>query len=453
MSRPVWNLVVARLVAALAAALALAALALLASRAHAETIAFTGGTVHTVSGADIAGGTVIVRDGRIAAVGAGVPVPGDATVVRCDGKQIYPGMVSANTVVGLIEIESVRGTYDAAETGTINPNVRAEVGVNPESEEIPVTRVNGVTSALVIPRGGAITGTSALIHLDGWTWEDMTLRAPVGLHVIWPSMTPVHGFFERRSDEEQIKARDSTIAAIGKAFDDARAYEHAVAAESQKGIPRHDRDVKWDAMRKAIRGELPVFFHASTLAQIRAVLKLVDEQKLAKVVLVGGYDAWRVTDELKARDIAVICDPTLEVPRRRYEPYDAAYTLPAKLAAAGVRFCIADGAGGGEGLSASNARNLPYNAGMAAAFGLPRDEALKGVTLYPAQILGVGDRLGSIEPGKIADLVVTRGDLLDETTTVDQVYIAGKAISMETRQTRLFHKYDSRPRGPKARPH
>ena len=171
----------------------------------------------------------------------------------------------------------------------------------------------------------------------------------------------------------------------------------------------------------------------------------MDEQKLKKVVLVGGNDAWMVTDELKARDIAVVTGPPLSLPNRSYEAYDYGMALAAKLQAAGVRFCISDGGG------STTARNLGHHAAMAAAFGLSRDEALKSITLYPAQILGLGDRLGSIETGKIADLIVTTGDPLEFTTTVEQVYINGAAISMESRHTRLFKKYDARPRGPKAR--
>jgi len=215
-------------------------------------------------------------------------------------------------------------------------------------------------------------------------------------------------------------------------------------------VPRHDRDVKWDAMGKALRGEIPVMFEADALNQIRAVLRFADDLKLPKVVLVGGDDAWRVADELKARDIAVIAGPTLETPRRRSDAYDAAYVAPARLQKAGVRYCISDG---GSSFNAMNSRNLPYHAAMAAAFGLPRDEALKSVTLYPAQILGVGDRLGSIEKGKIADLIVTDGDPLEITTHVEQVWVAGREMSLENRQSRLFEKYDGRPRGPMARKH
>jgi imidazolonepropionase-like amidohydrolase len=413
---------------------------------RAESVALTGATVHMVSGPTLPNATVVITDGRIAAVGAGITPPAGAKVVSCAGKHIYPGMISAFTILGLVEISSVLGTRDDAETGNVNPDIRAEVEINPESDLLPVARVNGITSALSVPRGGAISGTSALIHLDGWTQEDMTVAKPVGLHVNWPSMAINRAWWETRSEEEQRKTREEAVQAIRQSFEDARAYWKAREAEGKAGIPRHDRDVKWDAMGKALRGEIPVMFHAGALNQIRSVLRFVDEQKLEKVVLVGGNDAWMVTDELKARDIAVITGDPLSLPDRSYEAYDYGMALASKLQAAGVRFCISDNGG------STNARNLGYQAAMAAAFGLPRDEALKSITLYPAQILGVGDRLGSIETGKIADLIVTTGDPLEIETQVEQVYINGKPTSMETRHTRLFKKYDARPRGPKARP-
>lgn len=423
----------------------LAAMTLCAAPLHAETIAFTGGTIHPVTGPAIEGGTVVVTDGKIVAVGAGISPPAGATVVSCAGKHVYPGLISAYTILGLTEVSSVLGTNDQNETGNVNPNIRAEVQINPESDLLPVTRVNGITSALSVPRGGAISGTSALIHLDGWTQEDMTVAKPVGLHVNWPNLSINRAWWETRSEEDQKKARDEAVQAIRDAFEDARAYWKARDAEGKAGVPRHDRDVKWDAMGKALRGEIPVMFHADALNQIHSVLRFADEQKLPKVVLVGGEDAWRVADELRARDVAVITGEALALPRRGYEPYDTQMSAAAKLQAAGVRFCISDGGG------STNARNLGHQAAMAAAYGLPRDEALKSITLYPAQILGVADRLGSIEPGKVADLIVTDGDPLEITTQVEQVYINGKPTSMETRHTRLFKKYDARPRGPKAR--
>lgn len=427
---------------------ALVALTFAVTPLRAEVLALTGGTVHPVSGPVISNGTVLVDGARITAVGTGLAVPTGARIIDCTGKHVYPGFVHANTQLGLLEISTVQGADDTQETGNVNPNQRAEVMYNPDSDFLPVTRLNGVTTALVIPGGGAIRGTSALMHMDGWTEADITVRAPVALHVQWPNMTPVRAFFDLRSDEEQAKARDAAIQAITDAFEEARAYDKARAAEGAVGVPKHDADVRYDAMRRVVRGEVPVVFHADALNQIRAVIKFVDQQQLKRVIILGGYDAWRIADQLKARDIAVIVAGVLAIPNRGYESYDEAFTVAAKLAKAGVRFCIADEGGG---FAAANARNLPQHAAMAAAFGLDRDEALKSVTLYPAQILGAGDKLGSIEVGKLADLQITNGDALEVATRCEQVIIAGKVIPMVSRQTRLFEKYDNRPRGPKAR--
>jgi imidazolonepropionase-like amidohydrolase len=419
-----------------------------ASLAGAETIALVGGTVHPVSGPAIQEATVVIQDGKILAVGAAVAPPTGARVVSVAGKHLYPGYLSADSVLGLTEIAAVAATNDFAEIGDINPNVRAEVALNPDSDLIPVARVNGVTSVHAIPRGGLIAGTSAVYRLDGWTYEDMTVRAPVGLHVRWPRMTPQRGPQVTRTDEEQKKARDQAIDSIRRAFEEARAYGAARAAEGRAGIPRHDRDVKWDAMTRALRGEIPVFFHANALGQIRAALRFADEQKLGKLVIVGGADAWRVGDELRARDIAVITGAPADLPARRDAAYDESFALPAKLQAAGVRYCIGDGGGTD---SAANARNLPYLAAQAIGFGLTREQALRAITLSAAEVLGVADTLGSIDVGKSADLFVADGDPLELGTRIEAVYIAGRALPMETRQTRLFEKYDKRPRGPKAR--
>jgi imidazolonepropionase-like amidohydrolase len=434
------------------AAATLAAGGLVPGALRAETVALTGGTVHTASGPTLPNATVVITDGRIAAVGANVEIPAGARTVSVAGKHVYPGIISPNTVLGLVEVRSVAGTLDEAEVGDLNPNVRAEVAFNPSSAHIPVARLNGITSVHVIPAGPVLSGTSALMHMDGWTPEDMTLRAPVGLVVRWPDMTPVRRFGDRRTEEEQNHDRDAALAEIENAFNDARAYWKARDAEGTRGIPRHDRDVKWAAMKKALDGDIPVMFVAAHLNQIRAALDFADEQGLQNLILVGGNDAWQIADELKRRDVAVTCDRVFDQPQRSWEPYDRAFTLPAKLHDAGVRFCISDGAGSpGEAFNPMNTRNLPYEAGMASAFGLSREEALRAITLYPAQILGVGDRLGSIEPGKIADLVVTDGDMLEITTHVEQVWINGRSIPMESHQTRLYEKWNARPKGAHAR--
>jgi len=299
MSRLLSNTRPALLAALLVSGLAFMLVSALWTPARAEVLALTGGTVHPVTGPEIPNGTVLVEGAKITAVGAGIPVPGGAKVIDCTGKHVYPGFVHANTILGLQEISTIEGSDDSRETGNLNPNQRAEVMYNPDSDFLPVARLNGVTTVLTIPGGGAVRGTSALMHLDGWTQEDITVRAPAALHVQWPNMTPIHAFFELRSDEEQAKARDEAIKAIGDAFDDARAYWTARDAESGKGVPKHDEDVRWDAMRKALKGEIPVAFHCDALNQIRAVLRFCDQQKLTNIILLGGYDSWRVADELK----------------------------------------------------------------------------------------------------------------------------------------------------------
>jgi imidazolonepropionase-like amidohydrolase len=425
------------------------------SLALGETLAFTHATVHTVSGPVLQSATVIVEGDRIMAVGEGLAIPPGARVIALAGKHLYPGLVSANTVMGLVEIRSVRGTRDETETGTINPSVRAETQINPDSEHFAVARVNGITTALVAPRGGPIAGTSALIHMQGWTHEDMTIRSPVALHVQWPAMrTRPRSFSNRTSPEDQKKARKKALDDIRNAFEDARAYWKARDAEGEKGVPRHDADVKWQAMGRALRGEIPVVMHALSYKQIRAALDFATEQGLANILLASGQDAAHFVEELRERSIGVICERTHNTPRRTYEPYDAGFTLPAILLEAGVDFCISDGAGARRpgSYNPMNTRNLPYMAALASAHGLPKVEALKAVTLHPARMLGAGKDLGSIEEGKLADLIVADGDILEITTTVERVYIAGREVPMVSRHTRLFEKYDARPRGEKARP-
>lgn len=394
-------------------------------------VAIVGGTVHTITGDVIPSGTVVFTDGKIVAVGAGVAVPQGATVVDASGKHVYPGMINAYTGVGLTEVGSVRGTVDRAETGSINPNARAEVSVNPESEIIPVTRANGVALALTAPAGGTLSGRSALLRMDGWTWEDMTFKAPCAMQVVWPDMSISHSRRERRSEEEQVAARLKAIESLDEAFNSARSY-----SLSKDGA----HDIRWEAMRPTLTGELPVMISANTIQEIESAVGWASAKGL-KVILLGGEDAGLVTDLLKQKNVPVILTGTLKLPERTGDAYDEPFAVAAKLYAAGVKFCISSEGSGRGGGEAAQARNLPYEAAMAAAYGLPREEALKAVTLYPAQILGVADRVGSIEAGKDATLIVTDGDPLEITSHVEQMYIEGRKIDLSSRQTQLYEKY------------
>jgi imidazolonepropionase-like amidohydrolase len=405
----------------------------------AKPVLLRGATVHTVSGADLAATDVLFRDGKIAALGAKLSVPAGTTVADVSGKHLYPGLISAYSGMGLTEFNSVRGSVDLAETGALNPNARAQAALNPDSEHIPISRSNGILTALSVPLStGLIAGTSTLIRMDGWTSEDLALRSAVALHVFWPNLTINRDPNFPRPVAEQQRTIDENLKKLRDAFASARAY---LKAKEGAGKPT-DTDSRWEAMLPALRGTVPVFVHANEVKQIESAVAWAKTEKL-KITLVGGLDAWRVIDLLKANDIAVIVSPVLALPLRREDPFDAPFTNPAKLQAAGVRFCIAnDGADAELGTMAD--RNLPYQAGKAAAYGLPPAEALRAITLYSARILGVGDELGSIETGKRATVIVTDGDPLEIPTHVEQAYIDGAKIDLSNRQIRLYEKYQKR---------
>ena len=402
-----------------------------------RAIALVNGTVHTVSGVVLDNATVLFENGKITGLGKEVRVAPGVERIDVAGKHIYPSLIDANTTLGLVEIGSVRATRDLAETGSINPNVRAEAAINPDSELLPVARANGVALALSVPQGGVISGTSAFIMLDGWTYEQLTLKAPVGLHINWPSMTiRQNNPFFQQSEEEQRKQMHENLQRIRNAFAEARAYKKAKEAEQQKGVPYHATDSRWEAMLPVLEKQVPVFVNANEIKQIQAAVQWATDEDV-KLVIVGGSDSWRVADLLKAKDISVIYGPIHDTPNRRWEAYDTPFTGPLKLQQAGVRFCIAD-------FDNSNVRNLPYQAATAAAYGLPKDEALKAITLYPAQILGVADRVGSLEVGKDATLFVSTGDPLEIKTQVEQLFIQGRKIDLGNKHRALHEKYSKK---------
>lgn len=397
-------------------------------------IALSGGTIHPVTGPDIQKGTILFENGKILQLGPSVTLPANAERIDVTGRQVYPGLINANSTLGLSEISAVRATNDYAETGRINPNVRSEIAVNPESELIPTTRANGVLIVHLMPKGGLIAGRSSALMLDGWTQEDLVLKAPTGLVVNWPRMTISRSPFARQTEEEQKKERDRQLKELRDAFDDARAYLLAKKAETTKGIPYHATDVRWDAMVPVLERKVPVFVNANEVQQIEAAVRWAKDENV-RLVVVSGRDSWRAAEILKKEQISVIAGPILDEPNRRWEPYDDAFVLPSKLYTAGVKFAIA-----GEG-EAMAERNTPYHAAMAAAYGLPRDEALKAVTIYAANVLGIDAQVGSLEPGKDATLIVTNGDPLEITTRVELEFIQGKKIDLRSRHTILYDKY------------
>lgn len=402
-----------------------------------KPIALVGGTIYTVSGAVISNGTVVFDKGKITAVGTTVSIPADAERIDVTGKNVYPGLIDSYSIMGLTEIGSVRGTLDYSETGDVNPNARAEVAVHPESELIPVARSGGITITGTAPQNGLIAGTSAAIMMDGWTWEDLTLKAPLGLVVNWPAMTYTPSPFSRQSKEEWIKNRDARLKSLREAFANARSYMTAKRAEKQKGVPYHDSDLRWEAMVPVLEGKVPVWVNANELAQIQAAITWA-EQENVRLVIVGGRDAWRITSQLKAKNIPVILTDVLSSPSRRWENYDQIYSTPAKLKEAGILFCIS-----GDG-DPSNARNLNHHTATAAAFGLGREDALRAVTLDAARVLGIDGLVGSVETGKDATLIVVNGDILELSSVVERVFIQGKTIDLRDMHKQLYDKYSEK---------
>ena len=409
-----------------------------AGGAAAETIALVGGTVHPVTAPEIREGTVLIVDGKITAVGATVQVPADARRVDVSGKHVYPSLIAAATQLGLVEISSVRATVDTTEAGEINPSARADFAMNFDSEHLPVTRSAGVLIAGVTPIGGIVSGQAAVMKLDGWTREDAAVKAPAAVTVFWPNMRIDRSPDARLSVRVQERRRDEAIERLKDAFAEARAYGRAKGAEGKGGLPRHDADPRLEALLPAVEGKIPVLVIANQLAQIRGALAWAKEDNL-KILIGGGADAWRAAGELAQAGVPVILEPVLGLPLRADEPYDAPFTGAATLVKAGVRVAINEA-------DAQFVRNLAHHAATAMAYGLPREKALESITIEPARILGVADRLGSLEPGKDATLFVSDGDVLDLRSKVVAAYLDGRALDLADRHKKLYERYRNRPK-------
>jgi imidazolonepropionase-like amidohydrolase len=417
----------------------------LAVSASAQDVAIRDARIVRVDGPTIEKGTVVVSGGRIAAVGADVAVPAGATVIDGTGKTLYPGLIDALTTLGLTEIGSVAGSVDTTEVGDVNPHAKAWVAVHPHSELVPVARANGVTTALAAPAGGLVSGQSALVRLAGDTPGSMVVKAPAAMHAVYPTGRPPFDFarifdepelktFEERQKDKR-KNQEKELQRLANLLEEAKAYASGVAASHGSG-PGAAPDAALEALAPVARGEVPLVFRADDEDDIKGAVKFADEHAL-RLIIAGGLDASRCTKELKEKDVAVLVNVD-RLPAHEADPYDAAYTNAAALQQAGVRFAIVSD-------DASLVRNLPYEAAMARAFGLPADAALRAITLSPAEIFGVGDRLGSITVGKAANLVLATGDIMDHRTQVTDVIVDGVPQSIETRHTRLYQQFKERP--------
>lgn len=398
----------------------------------------------TVSGPEIENGTIVIRDGKIEAVGASVNVPAGAQIIEGRGLSVYPGMIDAGTNMGLVEVpQGANGTVDLSEVGDFNPNAKAITAVNPHSAHIAVTRVEGVTNTVTAPTGGLISGQATLINLLGTAPKEMAVVPQAALVINYPRIGGGGGggFGPPQAPanlSETLEANARQLEQIRKMLRDGEAYGRAQDAYAKdKSLPRPDQNVVLEALVPYVRGQQPVIFRAEREAEIRGAIRFAEEMKLKPIIL-GGNDAWKVASLLKEKNVPVILTGVFSLPVREDDAYDTLFENPAKLQQAGVRFAISTGDSGAE------VRNLAQYAGMAAAYGLSKAEALKSVTLYPAQIMNVADRLGSIEVGKMANLVVTDGDLLEIRTRIRYLLIDGRSVVLSSRHTELNDAFKNR---------
>jgi imidazolonepropionase-like amidohydrolase len=398
----------------------------------------------TVSGPDIENGTIVIRDGKIEAVGASVNVPAGAEVIEGRGLSVYPGMIDAGTNMGLVEVpQGANGTVDLSEVGEFNPNAKAITAVNPHSAHIGVTRVEGVTNTVTAPTGGLISGQATLINLLGTAPKEMAVVPQAALVINYPRIGGGGGGGfgppqQPANLSETLEANARQLDQIRKMLRDGEAYAAAQDAyASDKSLPRPDQNVVLAALVPYVRGQRPVIFRAEREAEIRGAIRFAEEMKLKPIIL-GGNDAWKVASLLKEKNVPVILTGVFSLPVRADDAYDTLFENPAKLQQAGVLFAISTGDSGPE------VRNLAQYAGMAAAYGLSKADAVKSVTLNPARIMNVGDRLGSIEVGKMANLVVTDGDLLEIRTRIRYLLIDGRSVVLSSRHTELNDAFKNR---------
>lgn len=399
-----------------------------------KPILIRGAIVHTIDGDVIERGSVLFDAGKITGVGKDIAdVPSNADVIDANGGHVYPGLIESMTDLGLREILAVDVSVDRDELGDRNPNVRSWVAVNPDSELIPVARAGGVLIAHVAPTGAFVRGQTAVMMLDGWTASDMNLSAPNGLFVNWESILS-------RDDDpvERAKKSEAKLKELDDWFDQATRYGQA----RDSGRIADVTDVVLESLLPVISGKRPMFVEANSQSSIESAVAYAVARGL-RTVIYGGYDAAECTTLLKKYDVPVIIAATYRLPQRRDDAYDASYTLPDRLRKAGVKFAIC-GEGPGYPGGSSNARNLPYHAGNAVAYGLPRDEAIRSITLSAAEILGVADRIGSITPGKDATLLICDGDILETETNVSRAFIQGREVDLSSKHTMLFEKYQKK---------
>ncbi|MEP0987488.1 amidohydrolase family protein [Ekhidna sp.] len=402
--------------------------------AESGTFALTNATIETITNGTIQNGTLIISDGKIAEVGTNVSIPQGAKTIDCSGMTIYPGMIDGGTQIGLVEVSSDPRTRDNSEIGDVIPHIQALTAVNPSSTIHPVTRVNGVTTALTMPSGGLFPGTAALINLHGYT-PDQMFAGFKGVVMNFPA-TGRRGRWDRRSEEDIKKAAEKNLKKLNDVWAKAIQYHKIDSATGGKDQPYYP---EMEALMPVVRGEMKLLVNVNAANDIKAALKWIEE-KGADAILCGVSEGWRVAEEIAESKIPVVTGPVLSNPTRSYDRYDRPYANAGAMQKAGVKVAIRTN-------EVENVRNLPFHAGFAAAYGMGKEEALKAITIVPAEIFGVSDMYGSIEKGKVANLFVASGDPFETRTQIKYVFIDGWNIPMVSRHTQLYEEYLNRAPG------
>lgn len=400
-----------------------------------ESILILGAAAHTGTGEVIENSAIGFTNGKFNFVGKASDVNRSdySRVIDAEGKHVYPGFIGPNSTLGLREIDAVRATLDFSETGALNPNVRTLIAFNTDSRITPTVRTNGVLTVQAAPRSGLVSGTSSIMKLDGWNWEDAVLKADDGIHINWPNMFTISGWWAQQGGVNKNKNYEEQVQTLYKFFTDAQVY-----AVNDK---HEEKDLRFEAMRNLFTGKERLYIHADFVKEISEAVNMAKSTGVMKPVIVGGRDAWMVTDILKENNVPVIVHRLHELPEFADEDVDRPYKLPKLLQDAGVLFCL-DYSGQ---MEAMNLRNLPFAAGTAAAYGLTKEEALASITLNAAKILGIDDITGSLETGKDATLFISTGDALDMiTNNVETAFIQGREIELINEQIEQFKRYSEK---------
>ena len=405
--------------------------------AQTKPVLITGATLHVGNGTVVPNAAVAFDKGRLTYAGPAAGFTQDKSgyeTIDATGQQVYPGLILPNTTLGLTEVESIRATVDDQEVGTLNPNVRALIAYNTDSDILPTVRTNGVLLAQPTPRGGLLAGQSSVVQLDAWNWQDAVVRADDGQHLTWPAMVFRNNPTEDAAAlDKRQKAREDQLRDLEQLFGEASAYRQLPAG-------RHE-NLRLSSLAGIFDGSKTLYLHADYGKEIIEAVRFARRLGVQKLAVVGARDAWMALDFLKQNDVSVVVSRIHALPRRDADDYDQPYKLPAQLQAAGVRFCL-DYQGSQE---TAGSRNLAFIAGTAVNFGLTKEQALTAVTLTTAQIMGVDKNYGSLEAGKSATLVLSKGDLLDmRTNAVTHAFIDGRSISLESKQTYLEKKFRSK---------